>query len=121
MSGTHSISGLYIFSIYELITIANEKRKGIFKTKLLLPVKYVSILDNIIARLDSTNDYNQSSPSDWFLETKWEYDTVSNKDLFIICNLKIVSSDQIYSNKLQILIDHSRMYIEKGEITHLSG
>ncbi|CAF2715372.1 unnamed protein product [Rotaria sp. Silwood2] len=57
----------------------------------------------------------------WFIETKWEYDTISNKDLFIICNLKTGSNDQVLSKKLHILLDHSRMRIRKGEITHLLG
>jgi len=79
------------------------------------------VLDNVIARFDSTNNNNQTSSADWFIETKWDYDTVSNKDLFIICNLKVGSNDEVYSNKLHILLDHSRMRIEKGDITRLSG
>jgi hypothetical protein len=75
----------------------------------------------VIARLDNTNDNDQVSSTDWFMETKWEYDAVSNKDLFIICNLKIGSSDQACSNKLQVLLEHSRMRIQKGEITVVSG
>jgi hypothetical protein len=79
-------------------------------------------LDNLIARMDNTNDDEKSTDSiDCFLESKWEYDTVSSKDLFIICNLKIGSSDQVVSNKLHILLDQSRMRIQKGEIINLSG
>ncbi|CAF1107640.1 unnamed protein product [Rotaria sordida] len=104
MFGTLDINGLYIFSVYELIKIASEKRK-----------------DNLISRLDNTNNDDQPSSINWFIETKWEYDTISNKDLFIICNLKTASSDQVLSEKLHILLDHSRMRIQKGEITHLSG
>jgi hypothetical protein len=39
----------------------------------------------------------------------------------MICNLKLGSSEEVISNKLNILLDHSRMRIEKGEITRLSG
>ncbi|CAF1293546.1 unnamed protein product [Rotaria sp. Silwood1] len=104
MFGTLNMNGIYIFSVYELIKITNEKRK-----------------DNLIARLDNTNDNDQTVSMNWFLETKWEYDKISNKDLFIICNLKTASDDQVLSEKLHILLDHSRMRIQKGEITHLSG
>jgi phage anti-repressor protein len=96
--------GIYVFSIFELISIASEKRNGIDSS------------DNLITRFD-----NQTSTNDWFLEAKWEYDTVSNKDLFIICNLKVASNDEVYSNKLHIHLDHSRLQIEKGEVTRLSG
>ncbi|CAF3378021.1 unnamed protein product [Rotaria socialis] len=80
------------------------------------------ISDNRIAHLDNTQDYDQASSSwDWFLETKWEYNSISNKELFIICNLKTGSDDEVFSEKLSILLDHSRGRIKKGEITHLSG
>jgi hypothetical protein len=88
---------------------------------MFLLVEHVFVLDNLIARLDNTDDNEQVPSTDWFMETKWEYDTVSNKDLFIICNLKIGSNDQACSNKLHLLLDHSRMRIQKGEITVLSG
>ncbi|CAF2127578.1 unnamed protein product [Rotaria magnacalcarata] len=80
------------------------------------------ISDNLIARLDNTHDYEQTSSSfDWFLEAKWEYNSISNKELFIICNLKAGSDDEVFSEKLSILLDHSRVRMKKGEITHLSG
>jgi len=82
---------------------------------------FVLFSDNFISRLDSTINYDQTSAANWFIETKWEYDTVSSKDLFIICKLKVGSSDEVCSNKLQIILDHSHMRIEKGEITGLSG
>ena len=69
--------------------------------------------DNLIARM--------AEQTDWFIETKWEYDTVSNKDLFIICNLKVASNEEVCSEKLHIRLDHSRMRIEKGQVTRLSG
>ncbi|CAF3821254.1 unnamed protein product [Rotaria magnacalcarata] len=103
--GTGTINGIYMFNIFELVTIADEKRK-----------------DNLIARLDNTHDYEQTSSSfDWFLEAKWEYNSISNKELFIICNLKAGSDDEVFSEKLSILLDHSRVRMKKGEITHLSG
>ncbi|CAF0978405.1 unnamed protein product [Adineta steineri] len=49
--GTVNVSGLYIFGIYELIKIANEKSA-----------------DKLIARLDGTMDSDQSTSADWFLE-----------------------------------------------------
>ena len=73
------------------------------------------ILDNLIARLDK-----QASAAEWFIETKWEYDTVSNKDLFVVCNMKVGSNDEASSSKLHLRLDHSRMQIEKGEVTRLS-
>jgi hypothetical protein len=78
-------------------------------------------LDNVIFRFDSNDNSDGKSSIDWFVETKWEYDTVSNKDLFIICNLKVASSNEVCSNKLRIILDQPRMRIEKGEITRLSS
>ncbi|CAF0923787.1 unnamed protein product [Adineta steineri] len=103
--GTATAFGLWVFDTSELIQIATEKRK-----------------DNLIARADNAdNDDDENSPSDWFLECKWEYDTSSNTNLFIICSLKTGSDDNVLSYKLQLILDHSRMRIKKGEITHLSG
>ncbi|CAF0941746.1 unnamed protein product [Adineta steineri] len=102
--GTVNVSGLYIFGIYELIKIANEKSA-----------------DKLITRLDGTMDSDQSTSADWFLECKWEYDTTSNTNLFIVCSFKIASSDEIWSSRLQLILDDSHMRIEKGEITHLAG
>jgi hypothetical protein len=79
------------------------------------------ILENLIARVDGTSDYDQPPTNDWFLETRWEYDTTSDKDLFIICQFKVVSNDEVTSSKLHIILDLSHMSIEKGEITHISG
>ncbi|CAF3016068.1 unnamed protein product [Rotaria sp. Silwood2] len=94
--GTSTMNGLYMFSIFELMQIANEKNQP----------------NNIIARFGNTN---------WFIETKWEYDSVSNRCLFLICNLKVGSNEHIWSNKLHILLDESRMCIEKGEIISVSS
>ncbi|CAF1302109.1 unnamed protein product [Rotaria sordida] len=94
--GTSTMHGLYMFNIFELIQIANEKKQQ----------------NSIIARLGNTN---------WFIEAKWEYDSISNTCLFLICNLKVGSNEQIWSNKLHILLDESHMCIEKGEIINLSG
>ncbi|CAF1233435.1 unnamed protein product [Rotaria sordida] len=94
--GTSTMYGLYMFNIFELIQIANEKKQQ----------------NSIIARLGNTN---------WFIEAKWEYDSISNTCLFLICNLKVGSNEQIWSNKLHILLDESHMCIEKGEIINLSG
>ncbi|CAF0783264.1 unnamed protein product [Rotaria sp. Silwood1] len=94
--GTSTMYGLYMFNIFELIQIANEKKQQ----------------NNIIARFGNTN---------WFIEVKWEYDSVSNTCLFLICSLKISSNEQIWSNKLHILLDEVRMCIEKGEIIYMSG
>ncbi|CAF1558284.1 unnamed protein product, partial [Rotaria sordida] len=94
--GTSTMYGLYMFNIFELIQIANEKKQQ----------------NSIIARLGNTN---------WFIEAKWEYDSISNTCLFLICNLKVASNEQIWSNKLHILLDESHMCIEKGEIINLSG
>ncbi|CAF0757070.1 unnamed protein product [Adineta steineri] len=86
--------GLYIFNIFELMKIANEKSQN-----------------NIIGRVGNTQ---------WFIEAKWEYDINSDTNLFLIYNLKVASSEQIWSNKLHLLLDESRMCIEKGEIICLS-
>ena len=70
------------------------------------------VLDNTIARVGDKN---------WFIEVKWEYDSITNTILFLLCNLKVGSSEQIWSNKLQLLLDESRMCIEIGEIISLSS
>jgi hypothetical protein len=57
----------------------------------------------------------------WFIEAKWEYDSISKTILFLICSLKIGSREQIWSKKIHLLLDESHMSIEKGEITYLSG
>lgn len=100
--GNNNIFGVYAFNVVELITIASEKRRG----------KDVEF----IGRLNSS-----TSPADWFVEAKWDYDTVSNKDLFIVCCLKVASNEEVYSEKLHLHLDHSRMRVEKGEATRLSG
>jgi hypothetical protein len=69
------------------------------------------ILDNIIARLGQR---------DWFIEAKWEYDS-SKKILFLICSVKLGSSEQIWSKRIQLLLDEAQMCIEKGEISYLSS
>ena len=56
----------------------------------------------------------------WFIEAKWEYDS-SERILFLICSLKIGSSEQIWSTRIQLLLDESQVCIEKGEISYLSG
>ena len=97
--GNDNNFGVYVFSVVELITIASEKRRG----------KNVELIGRL------------SSPDDWFAEAKWEYETTSNKDLFIVCNLKVASNDEVYSEKLHLRLDSSRMRVEKGEATRLSG
>ncbi|CAM2715399.1 unnamed protein product [Rotaria socialis] len=92
--GTSTIRGLYMFSIYELIKIANRKEQN-----------------NSIARLNDKN---------WFIEAKWEYDSISEASLFLLCNFKIGSNEHIWSNKLHLLLDEPRMCIERGEIICLS-
>ena len=79
------------------------------------------IVDNLIARLDPSSDYDGQTIGDWFIEIKWEYDVNFNKDLFIICSLKVASSDEIHSNKVHVILDLSNMRIEQGEVTRLSG
>ncbi|CAF5229612.1 unnamed protein product, partial [Rotaria magnacalcarata] len=54
------------------------------------------------------------------IEAKWEYDSISEASLFLLCNFKIGSNEHIRSNKLHLLLDESRMCIEKGEIICLS-
>jgi hypothetical protein len=68
-------------------------------------------LDNTIARLSNKN---------WFIEAKWEYDSDLNTVLFLICSLKVDSSEQIWSTKLQLLLNESSMCIEIGKIIALS-
>ena len=92
---------IYVFSVMELMTIASEKRRG---------------KEDYIGRLGSSD-----SNADWFLEAKWDFDANSNKDLFVICNVKVASEDGVYSEKLHVRLDQSRMRIEKGEVTRLSG
>jgi hypothetical protein len=70
--------------------------------------------------LNSTNDHKKPE-SDWFIEAKWEYDSVSNTFLFLICSLKIGSNKQVWSDRLTLVLDEPHMSIEKGEITHLSS
>lgn len=70
------------------------------------------ILDNIIARYENTH---------WFIEAKWEFDPVARSSVFLICSLKVGSKEQIWSNKLRILLNSTRMCIEKGELMYLSG
>lgn len=114
MHGAYNSYGLYLFNIFQLIKIVAEKPES--NTKYYFSKKKVFFfffcLDNLIARLESKN---------WFIEAKWEYDSSSNTILFLIYSLKIGSNEQIWSNKLQLLLDESRMCIEKGEITSLSG
>ncbi|CAF1083216.1 unnamed protein product [Adineta steineri] len=102
--GTNEVNSIYTFGIYQLMEIANAKQEN-----------------KLIGHLDNTMEFNPPSPAKWFLECQWDYDADSNTCLFIICSLKIGSSDDIWFGKLQILLDQSRMCIEKGEITHLSG
>lgn len=52
---------------------------------------------------------------------KWDYHSTSDSILYLICSLKIGSSKQIWSDKLELLLDQSRMIIEKTAIEHLSG
>jgi hypothetical protein len=93
--GTLDIYALYLFNVFQLIKIADEKSTS-----------------KIIARLARQN---------WFIEAKWEYDLGSNTILFLICSLKIGSSEQIWSKKIQLLLNESQVCIEKGEINYLSG
>lgn len=71
--------------------------------------------------MDPSSSYDEKNHANWFIESKWEYDVNSNKDLFIICSLKVASSDEIYSNKIHVILDLTKMKIEQGEITRLSG
>ncbi|CAF0969352.1 unnamed protein product [Adineta ricciae] len=93
--GSSNDYGLYIFNVFQLIKIASEKSQQ----------------KQMIARFDH---------SDWFIEAKWEYDTVSNTVLHLICSMKLGSAEQIWSNKLSLLLDESRMIIEKGDLISLS-
>ncbi|CAF1453611.1 unnamed protein product [Adineta ricciae] len=94
---TKTIDSLYIFGMYQLMEIVKEKREN-----------------KLIGRLDNTMEYVPSAP--WFLECQWEYDTDSDRSLFIVCHLKVASDDDVWSRKLQILLDRSRMCIEKAEM-----
>ena len=71
--------------------------------------------------MDHTSAYDRPTTAEWYIETKWEYDASSNNDLFIICNLKVASNDEVCSNKIHVILDLSQMRIEHGEITRLSG
>ncbi|CAF0817586.1 unnamed protein product [Adineta steineri] len=102
--GTYEVNSIYTFGIYQLMEIANAKREN-----------------KLIGHLDNTMEFKPPSPAKWFLECQWDYDADSNTCLFITCSLKTGSSDDTWFGKLQILLDQSRMCIEKGEITHLSG
>ena len=64
--------------------------------------------NNFISRLEDT---------DWFLEAQWNYE----KELSIICNIKIGAEDQIYSNKIHIQLNQNEKQIEQGEIISLSN
>ena len=61
---------------------------------------------------------NPPSPVDWFVESKWDYDPVSNRTLFVVCTVKIGSDDKVYSNRLRLHLDESS--IRKGDIECLS-
>jgi len=63
---------------------------------------------NLIGRLEDT---------EWFLEAQWNYE----KDLSIICKMKIGAEDQIYSNKIHIQLNQKEKQIEQGEIISLSN
>ena len=76
-----------------------------------------SSLDNLIGRFNSMD----IKTNEWFLEAKWNYDQVSNDNLFLLCYFKIGSTDVIYSNKLRLILDSSRLQIEKGDLEVLSG
>ncbi|UJR08482.1 hypothetical protein I4U23_012749 [Adineta vaga] len=101
--GTTDLNSIYVFGFCELITIANQKQSN-----------------RLIGRIDNTMEFEQSSEFEWFIECKWDYDINSNTTLFIICNTKLGSSNEIWSGKLQIFLDHSRKRIEKGELIQLS-
>ncbi|UJR08483.1 hypothetical protein I4U23_012750 [Adineta vaga] len=103
LRGTTNNYGLCLFDIHQLIDIATHKPKN-----------------TLIARIDNSDDYNETTDAEWFLESQWEYDANSNNQLFVICNMKVGSEDNVISKKLQILLNHSRMRIKKGEITDLS-
>ncbi|UJR37736.1 hypothetical protein I4U23_030431 [Adineta vaga] len=92
--GSSTDYGLYLFNVFELIQIATMKKQQ----------------KQMIARFDHSN---------WFIEAKWEYDAVSNNVLFLICSLKIGSNEQIWSNKLRLLLNEPRMCIEKDELISL--
>ncbi|UJR17878.1 hypothetical protein I4U23_004777 [Adineta vaga] len=102
--GTDMLNSVYTFGIYRLMEIAREKSGK-----------------KLIGRIDNTMEYLPPVTATWFLECQWDYDTDSNTCLFIICRLKTGSSEDIWSGKLQILLDQSRLCIEKGEMIHLSG
>jgi len=113
MYGTSNIYGLYMFNIFQLIEIANEtSQSNYYKTKSYIYKSFFCCLDNLIARLGDQN---------WFIEAKWEYGSSSNTILYLICSLKIGSSEQIWSNKIDLLLDELHMCIQKGEINNLSG
>ena len=77
-------------------------------------------LDITIDRFDHTHVLNPALPIDWFVESKWEYDPVSNRTLSVICNLKIGSDDKVYSNRLRLHLDESSMSIRRGDVDCLS-
>ncbi|CAF1060169.1 unnamed protein product [Adineta ricciae] len=102
--GTVEVNTLYVFGIHELIAIANRREPN-----------------KLISRIDQTMEFEPASSSDWFIECKWDYEQDSNTSLFIVCNFKVSSSDEVWSAKLQLILDHSRQRIEKGQLILLSG
>lgn len=115
--GTSIIYGLYMFSIHELIKIANRTSTSNRKKKSNISNRKKNrniidfFLDNVVMHLGDKN---------WFIEAKWEYDSISDDSLFLICNLKLGSDEHIWSYRLHLLLDETRMCIKKDKIIHLS-
>lgn len=49
------------------------------------------------------------------------FDQLSHENLFLLCQLKLGSSDTVQSNKLHLILDSTRLQIRKGEVEILSG
>lgn len=84
----------------------------------LIDIKYQNIdvfLENLIARYEGFETEN------WFLEARWHYNSTSNDNLAVLCQLKVVSNETIVSNKLNLVLDVKRFEIRKGDLEILSG
>lgn len=57
----------------------------------------------------------------WFVEAKWKYNGQSNDSLFLICTLKIGTSEDVSSNQIEILLDRKENRFQKGQISILSA
>ena len=116
MCGAGDVFALYLFSIHELLQIARDKRRGNSICFLSFLLDGEILPDNLIGRYEG-----QSSDDDWFVEARWSYDSVSSEHLALLCQLKVASSETIFSNKLNLNLDATKLQIGKGDLEILSA